>query len=60
MDLRFEVLRDALILIAQEYGVTLAYNASPTSTLCWNEEAVNQALGLIDYIRITGELPNEE
>ena len=58
MDLRFEVLRDALILIAKEYDNTLAYNAVPTSKWCWTDEAVNEALGLIDYIRITGELPN--
>lgn len=61
MDLRFEVLRDALIFIAKEDGVTLAYNASPTSsTWNWNQEAVNEALGLIDYIRITGQLPSGE
>lgn len=58
MDLRFDVLRDALILISQQNGNALAYNAVPTSKWCWTDEAVNEALGLIDYIRITGDLPS--
>ena len=60
MYLCFEVLRDALILIAHENGITLAYNAVPTSKWSWNQEAVNEALGLIDYLRTVGELPNKD
>lgn len=54
-----EILRDALILTAQNKGIPLCYNPAPVDWK-WNKYAVNAALGLIDHIRLTGKLPSEE
>lgn len=58
MNLELEVLRDALIFAAKENGIEMPYNANMSDTAWnWNKEAVTAALGYIDYIRLTGELP---